>query len=214
MRCIVTAGPTWEPLDQVRRLTNFSTGSLGGRLANALALAGHDVRLLLSETATWRAPLWAVSVAPFSTGESLAEALRQWSGPDPTAVFHAAAVGDFAVRRLSTSLPDGTLQPATCGKVDTRGGVLVAELEPTPKILGQLRSWFPNARITGWKYEADGTRADAVARGEAQMAEARTDACVVNGPACGTDFVWLRRDAETRILTTRDTLLDALVASV
>ena len=36
MRCIVTAGPTYEPLDEVRRLTNFSTGRLGIELANFL----------------------------------------------------------------------------------------------------------------------------------------------------------------------------------
>jgi len=37
MNCIVTAGPTYEPLDDVRRLTNFSTGRLGTELANFLA---------------------------------------------------------------------------------------------------------------------------------------------------------------------------------
>ena len=37
MNCIVTAGPTFEPLDDVRRLTNFSTGRLGTELANFLA---------------------------------------------------------------------------------------------------------------------------------------------------------------------------------
>ena len=36
MNCIVTCGPTYEPLDEVRRLTNFSTGRLGTELANYL----------------------------------------------------------------------------------------------------------------------------------------------------------------------------------
>ena len=49
MRCIVTAGPTFEPLDEVRRLTNFSTGRLGTELANFLQAAGGDVSLLLGE---------------------------------------------------------------------------------------------------------------------------------------------------------------------
>ena len=42
MQCIVTAGPTFEPLDKVRRLTNFSTGRLGSELANFLAARGHE----------------------------------------------------------------------------------------------------------------------------------------------------------------------------
>ena len=56
MHCIVTAGATWEPLDQVRRLTNFSTGSLGSALARRLAADGHPVDLLLAESASWNVP--------------------------------------------------------------------------------------------------------------------------------------------------------------
>jgi phosphopantothenoylcysteine synthetase/decarboxylase len=43
MNCIVTAGPTYEPLDEVRRLTNFSTGRLGTELANFINELGLDV---------------------------------------------------------------------------------------------------------------------------------------------------------------------------
>ena len=53
MKCIVTAGPTYEPLDQVRRLTNFSTGRLGAGLAEYLVRRGHEVTLLLGELSTW-----------------------------------------------------------------------------------------------------------------------------------------------------------------
>src|SRR5947209_3565355 len=45
MHCVVTAGPTYESLDEVRRLTNFSTGKLGSELANFLAARGHTVTL-------------------------------------------------------------------------------------------------------------------------------------------------------------------------
>ena len=43
MRCIVTAGPTYESLDEVRRLTNFSTGRLGAQLARFLGERGEFV---------------------------------------------------------------------------------------------------------------------------------------------------------------------------
>ena len=52
MHCIVTAGPTYEPIDQVRRLTNHSTGQLGTGLAKRLAANGHEVTLLRSRSAT------------------------------------------------------------------------------------------------------------------------------------------------------------------
>ena len=67
MNCIVTAGPTLEPLDDVRRLTNFSTGRLGTTLANYLAARGHNVILLLGEQATYAGERHARRVEPFST---------------------------------------------------------------------------------------------------------------------------------------------------
>lgn len=212
MRCIVTAGPTWEPLDRVRRLTNFSTGSLGGDLANALALEGHDVLLFLSEAATWHSPLAAVGVEPFSTTDSLADGLRRLATPGPIAIFHAAAVSDYRPGTVFLRGADGTLTPLTAGKVDSRAGSLLVELVATPKVLPQLRDWFPDARITGWKYEVDGTADDALDRGRRQLASARTDACVVNGPACGTGFTLLRRDLPAVLLDSRAQLIHTLAS--
>jgi phosphopantothenoylcysteine synthetase/decarboxylase len=212
MRCIVTAGPTWEPIDRVRRLTNFSTGSLGGDLANALAGAGHDVLLFLSETATWHSPMAAVRVELFSTTDSLADRLHRHATPDRIAVFHAAAVSDYRPGPVFLREVDGTLNPLSAGKVDSRAGSLLVELVATPKILPQLRNWFPDARITGWKYEVDGTAEDALDRGRRQLASASTDACVVNGPACGTGFTLLRRDLPAVLLDSRAQLIHTLVS--
>ena len=73
-------------------------------------------------------------------------------------------------------------------KIPTREGKLLVELAPTPKILPELRAWFPQARIVGWKFEADGARADALNAARQQITECHTDACVVNGPAYGEGF--------------------------
>ncbi len=43
MKVIVTTGPSYEPIDEVRRITNFSSGELGLLLANTLARAGCEV---------------------------------------------------------------------------------------------------------------------------------------------------------------------------
>lgn len=194
MRCLVTAGPTWEPVDQARRLTNLSTGCLGGELANALASAGHDVMLFLSETATWRLPLAAVTVRSFSTTTSLLEGLEREASQDRLAVFQVAAVSDFSVGRRSRRLEDGTWIPETAGKPGTAGGSLWLELIPTPKILSRLRDWFPRGHLVGWKYEVDGNHQTAIQRGWEQIRSARTDACVVNGPAWGRGFCRLHRE--------------------
>ncbi len=51
--CVITAGPTYESLDQVRRLTNFSTGSLGAQLSGFLRSKGFYVTLLTGHYTTY-----------------------------------------------------------------------------------------------------------------------------------------------------------------
>ena len=101
VRCVVTAGPTYEPIDEVRRLTNHSTGqtapawpSLGQRGARgdpAARRAGHP-----------HGQLEGVATETFTTTADLAEKLGNLAKQQPEvgAVFHAAAVSDFAARAV------------------------------------------------------------------------------------------------------------------
>src|SRR5262249_37846721 len=73
-------------------------------------------------------------------------------------------------------------------KILSRQGALTLRLEPAPKLILKLRGWFPQAWIAGWKYEVAGTREQALARGQRQLREARTDWCVVNGAAYGPGY--------------------------
>ena len=189
MNCIVTAGPTFEPLDDVRRLTNFSTGRLGAELADFLTAQGHHVTLLIGESATWPGERRARSVKTFSTTADLRAQLKALSREKADAIFHAAAVSDFAFGRIfSEKKPGEFVALKTSKKISTRHGALLAELLPTPKIIAELRGWFPKTKIVGWKFEADGKRADALRAAKRQITDCSTDACVANGPAYGRGF--------------------------
>jgi phosphopantothenate---cysteine ligase (CTP) len=214
VRCIVAAGPTWEPVDQVRRLTNFSTGELGGRLANALAAEGHDTTLFLGESATWNAPVAAVRVQRFNTTQSLADLWRSGAGDQPAAVFQVAAVSDFTAGGLYRRTPAGALEPLTSGKASTREGDLWLALKPTPKVLPQLRGWYPKALIVGWKFEVEGVRTDVEAAARRQFNESANDYCVMNGPAYGAGFGLMAAAGEIREYPDRAALLEALAALV
>jgi phosphopantothenoylcysteine synthetase/decarboxylase len=204
MRCIVTAGPTVEPLDSVRRLTNHSTGTLGTDLANHLACAGHDVLLLRSRTATAALPLHAVTTEAFATAADLLKRFQAHANREPVAIFHAAAVGDFQVGTVFRREADGGLVPVHSGKHSTRDGVLLAELRPTPKILAQLRDLYPKAWITGWKYEVDGTRDEVLARARAQLQSCRSDAVVANGPGYGSGYCWMTNHSQSHLGDSRE----------
>jgi len=211
MQCIVTAGPTFEPLDKVRRLTNFSTGRLGSELGNFLTARGHDVTLLIGQQATWRGARHARRVETFTTTANLRERLQALAGPAVGAVFHAAAVSDFAFGKVWRQPPGGA--PPTelkAGKLSTREGTLLAELVPTSKIIAHLGEWFAKAVLVGWKYEVDGDRADAIRRAEQQIAQCRIHACVANGSAYGEGFGLVRAGGQCAHLADANALFAAL----
>lgn len=186
MRILLTCGPSYEPIDDVRRITNFSTGQLGVLLANALTRAGHDVTCFKGESATTQERVESARVIPFSTNDDLLARLAAVERREEVGAFlHAAALADFKVRR----------DVGGERKMSSRSGEITLTLVPAAKVIARLRGLFPNARIVGWKYELDGTREGALAKGARQIAENATDVCVVNGEAYGRGFGVVRRDA-------------------
>jgi len=211
MNCIVTAGPTYEPLDDVRRLTNFSTGRLGTELANFLAARGHQVALLIGDTATYAGPRRAQYVAVFSTTADLRKRLHALAAKQVDAIFHAAAVSDFTFGRMFTPNEAGKLaEIKSAKKISTQQGRLLVELVPTPKIIAELRGWFPRARIAGWKFEAEGARTSTLNAARQQLAGGSTDLCVVNGPAYGEGFGLVSREGRVLHLASAPLLFEAL----
>jgi phosphopantothenate---cysteine ligase (CTP) len=204
MKIIITCGPSYEPIDGARRMTNMSTGKLGITLANALTDAGHEVACVKGEGATCPDPLRASLVRSFTTNENLADQLRALSQTfEADAVLHAAALCDFKVARVVTSESD----TGASKKISTRAGEVTLVLAPTLKVLPSLRLWFPRAVIVGWKYELAGTREDAFAAAWRQLRECDSDACVLNGAAYGEGFAvfepqqGVRSCSDTRALT-------------
>ena len=186
MNCVVTAGPSYEALDEVRRLTNFSTGRLGSELATYLSSKGHTVSLLIGQQATWHGERAAARVETFSTTADLLEKLRAERNVE--GLFHAAAVSDFTFGKILERNAAGQLVEVKARKIPTSSTGLLAELVPTPKIIAELRRLFPQAWLTGWKYEMDGDRSGVIKKALNQIEQNRTNACVANGVAYGDGF--------------------------
>ncbi len=184
MRVIITCGPSHEPIDGVRRLTNFSTGELGLLLAAELSRGGHEVICLKGEGAVSHGNAGNARVIPFSTNADLLMKLHDLAPLGAGAIFHAAALCDYRVKEVCGD--DGVTLHSQ--KIPSRAGELTLTLVPAVKLLPDLRAIFPTAKITGWKYEMDGAPGDALAKAHEQLAVCRTDACVVNGAAWGPGF--------------------------
>ena len=179
MKIIVTCGPSYEPIDEVRRITNFSTGQMGSRLARTLAAAGHEVVCFKGVAATTCEHVEPAQLVKFSTNDDLEKQLSTLPGREEIgAVFHAAALADFKIFWARDKQR----------KISSRAGAVTLELVPSSKVISELRELFPKAKIVGWKYELDGTPADVAAKAARQIAENHTDVCVMNGTAYGQGY--------------------------
>jgi phosphopantothenoylcysteine synthetase/decarboxylase len=208
MRIVITSGPSYEPLDKVRRLSNFSTGELGTLLSEGFAEAGHSVVCFRGVASTFATPLWPVEVIPFTTNDDLAAGLQRLPArEDVSLVLHAAALCDFRVREIV----DEAGAPVQSEKMSSRSGALTLTLEPVPKLIASLRRMFPSSILVGWKFELDGAAEEVMARGRQQMNDCLTDACVLNGEAYGSGFGVISRTGEQAHLPDRPALCRFLI---
>jgi phosphopantothenoylcysteine decarboxylase/phosphopantothenate--cysteine ligase len=208
MKILITCGPSYEPIDGARRMTNMSTGRLGVTLANFFTDSGHEVICLKGEGSTHPGEVRASTVASFSTNDDLAQLLESYSRLENVdAVLHAAALCDFRVEQVLSA----TGEAMQSAKFATRDGRLHVILAPATKILSRLREWFPEACLVGWKYELAGTRGDAFAKAWKQLRECDTEACVLNGAAYGDGYALCVADGATRPCADTPTLCKELL---
>jgi len=120
---LVTAGPTQEPLDPVRYISNRSSGKMGYALAEAAAARG--ARVILISGPVNLAPPRGVEIIAVRTAAQMREKVFDHLEP-ATIVIKAAAVADFHVRKV----PDQKIKK-TAARVSL-------ELDPTPDILAEL----------------------------------------------------------------------------
>lgn len=193
-RVIITCGPSFEPLDEVRRITNFSSGELGMILAKAFVEEGFAVECFKGSGATTKLTVPGAEVVGFDTNADLDSLLAGVENKEcVAAVFHAAALCDFRIKEVRAHETQAVLSR---GKVSSRAGDLQLLLEPALKLISRLREYFPASFIVGWKYEVEGDRASALGKGRRQIEVNRIDACVVNGPAFGSGFGYLPNSGE------------------
>ena len=179
-RVMVTAGPTVEPIDPVRYISNRSSGKTGYAIARAAALRGADVTLV-SGPVSLPAPEGVRVVRVRTAREMLAAAEEAFRDTD-IAVF-AAAVADMRPRAVS----DRKLKKGRDG--DELGAI---ELVENPDILATLAARKDRQVVVGFAAETN----DVVPNAEAKLAAKRADFVVANqvgeGMAFGTDdnAVW------------------------
>lgn len=144
MRIIISSGGTEEPIDSVRRISNFSTGNTGAHLANYFASRDAKVTLIRGQNAA-SSMFSGIMEYSYQSHHDLREILRsQLGGKYWDAIIHLAAVGDYTVERIQV---DGNDFPiGGHGKIPSGHRVLL-HLQPSEKILESLREWSLSSSI-------------------------------------------------------------------
>jgi phosphopantothenoylcysteine decarboxylase / phosphopantothenate---cysteine ligase len=140
-RVLVSAGPTQEPIDPVRFISNRSSGKMGYAIAEAARDRGAEVILVTGPTAL--TPPAGITTVLVNTAGEMSEALsRHFSFS--TVLIMAAAVSDF---RPKTSAGQ---------KLKKQGrSELVLELETTPDILAMLSARRTSQIVVGFAAETE-----------------------------------------------------------
>jgi phosphopantothenoylcysteine decarboxylase/phosphopantothenate--cysteine ligase len=160
-RVLVTAGPTQEPIDPVRVLTNPSTGTMGYALAEAAARRGAQVTLVSGPTALETPP--GVERVDVTTAEEMHEAV-QTRREATDLFFMAAAVADFTPADPS----DTKLKKDATGASD-EDEAFVLRLRRTPDILRTVGTHRRDDQVlVGFALETDDGLANARRKLEAK----------------------------------------------
>ena len=160
-RILVTAGPTREPFDPVRFITNYSSGKMGYALATMARRRGAAVTLI-SGPSSLSVP-GGVDFIPVSSAIEMREAVMKRLD-DATMVIKSAAVADF---RPSTQAD---------AKIKKKGGTLTLTLERNPDILAEIGKRKKGCILIGFAMESE----DLVENAKAKLLTKNLDLIVAN----------------------------------
>lgn len=142
-KVLVTAGPTQEPLDPVRFLTNHSSGKMGYAIARNAMLRGAEVTLITGKTNLTPPPF--VRVVSVQTADEMYQAVMQ-DASKQDAIFMAAAVADYRPENVSAH------------KMKKADDALFIPLERTKDILAELgKQKSPEQFLCGFCMETQNT---------------------------------------------------------
>lgn len=164
-KVLITAGPTYEPLDPARFIGNFSSGKMGYALAHQAADLGAEVHLILGPHSldTDEAPF---TIEEINTADEMHAAVFNRYHMMDFAIA-AAAVADFKPRTLASQ------------KIKKEIGTPAIELIPNPDILAQMGEQKKNQVLIGFALETE----NEVAHATNKLKRKNLDAIILNSLA-------------------------------
>ncbi|MCY3413806.1 MAG: bifunctional phosphopantothenoylcysteine decarboxylase/phosphopantothenate--cysteine ligase CoaBC [Candidatus Heimdallarchaeota archaeon] len=165
-RVIITGGPTREYLDNVRYITNASSGKTAIALASEARFLGADVTLVLGPTNEFVPE--AIDTLHVISSQEMADSVISLLDKEPESIVI-----------LSSAMADFTPKKRIKGKIKS-GNELIVELTNTIKLSDQIKTKYPNSTLVLFKAEWDVTSEELINRARNKMEHCRADAIVAN----------------------------------
>lgn len=163
---LITAGPTMEPIDTIRVITNQSSGKTGVLLAKEMISAGAKVTLVYGP-GTEASPRGA-KVIPVKTIQQMFDAVKK-----------EMKNKKFDIAILSAAPADYTTTPAK-SKIKSNKPSLTIKLHRAPKIIDHIKKLQKNIFLVGFKAETNISRQQLVQSARKKMQESDSDMIIAN----------------------------------
>jgi phosphopantothenate-cysteine ligase len=199
MNVLVTAGGTVAPIDDVRSITNFSTGRFGARIAEAALKRGANVWYLSPPSAL--KPFHRLAQFDLDTNDPAAEVRRlaqlkiDWSRVVQRSYFfplRQSTVEEYAlalravlevqridVAFLAMAVSDFAPEPIA-GKLSSDAQTLTIHCQRQPKVIQSVRDWSPSTYLVGFKLLSNATEVELIRQAEEACKTNRADLTVAN----------------------------------
>ncbi len=164
-RILIIAGSTAEPIDDIRMITNRSSGLTGTALAVNAFERGGEVELWYGRAKV--EPPFFVKTRRFETVDSLLSLVNYSSPYHFDIIINCAAISDYTMDK-------------TKGKIPSRQGELHLDLTPTPKVIEHIKKRAPESYIVAFKLESGIPEDELVGVAKQRLADLEIDMIIAN----------------------------------
>lgn len=163
-KILITSGGATEKIDDVRFITNRSSGKMGTAIAEECYLRGAEVLLLRSKNSV--KPRYKIAEKEFNSTEELHELIKN-NLKNFDIIFHAAAISDFKTEETFT------------GKISSDNS-LNLNLVPQIKISDEIKKIHPSIKLIAFKAEYNLSEQNLIKAAEKKLKDSNADAIIAN----------------------------------
>ena len=187
MKLLITSGGTSEKIDQVRSITNHSTGRLGTLIAESFLTQGDQVTLITTQSAVKPAAHPNLTIQIIENVQDLLETMQSLVKIHDV-LIHSMAVSDYTPIYMtgfdqitaSQDLTEFLNKTNDQGKISSKDEYQVLFLKQTPKIMSKVKKWNPDIHLIGFKLLVDVSKEELLSVARASFIKNKAEIIVAN----------------------------------